>query len=69
MPKIPDEPRKSLSDEEVTAVRVNRRSFLAKAALAGSVTMGAALSTACGDDSSDSCDSDRGPDTDRCDSD
>ena len=70
-----------LSDDDITTAQVDRRSFLTRVVAAGSVTMGAALSTACGDDTSDRCDSDVGDsDTggsadpfgqgaDRCDSD
>ena len=38
----------SLTDEDITTVRVDRRSFLSRAVAAGSVAVGAALTTRCG---------------------
>ena len=37
----------SLSDADMTTSRVDRRSFLSRAVLAGSVAVGAALTAAC----------------------
>ena len=50
----------SLLDSEVRTVRLNRRSFLARAAGAGTLAVGAALVSACSDD----CDSDTVTDND-----
>lgn len=38
----------SLTDEDITTARVNRRSFLSRAVATGSVAVGAALATRCG---------------------
>ena len=38
----------SLTDEDITTVRVDRRSFLSRAVAAGSVAVGATLATGCG---------------------
>ncbi|GEM_PF-3243422 len=45
-----------LTDADITTSRVDRRSFLAKAMIAGSLGIGAAMTAACpsGSDSSDS---------------
>ncbi len=52
-------PPTSLTDEDITTVRVDRRSFLSRAITAGSVAAGAALATGCGGATdSDSSDSD-----------
>ena len=40
-------PPRSLADAEITTVRVDRRSFLSRAAAVGSVAMGATLITGC----------------------
>ena len=50
----------SLTDADITTVRVDRRSFLSRAVLAGSVAAGAALTAACpgGTDSDGASDSD-----------
>ena len=37
----------SLTDEDITTVRVDRRSFLSRAVAAGSIAVGAALTAAC----------------------
>ena len=37
----------SLADEDITSVRVDRRSFLSRAVAGGSITVGAVLATAC----------------------
>lgn len=50
----------SLRDSDVETVRLNRRSFLARAAGAGTLAVGAVLSAACGDQ----CDSDTVTDND-----
>ena len=50
----------SLLDSEVTTVRLDRRSFLARAAGAGTLAVGAALAAAC----TDTCDSDTVTDRD-----
>lgn len=50
----------SLLDNEIVTVRLNRRSFLVRAAGAGTLAVGAALTTAC----SDHCDSDTVTDND-----
>ena len=39
--------RTSLTDADITTVRVDRRSFLSRAVAAGSVAAGAALATGC----------------------
>ena len=46
----------TLTDADITTSRVDRRSFLAKAMVAGSLGVGAAMTTACpsGSESSDS---------------
>ncbi|MEE2638806.1 MAG: hypothetical protein VYE68_16410 [Acidobacteriota bacterium] len=44
----------SLEDNDITIARVDRRSFLARAAGAGTLVLGAVITTACGD----SCDDD-----------
>ena len=56
-------PPRSLADAEITTVRVDRRSFLSRAAAVGSVAMGATLITGCpggtdSDSESESTDSD-----------
>ena len=51
----------SLVDSDITTAQVDRRSFLARAMAAGSLALGAVLSTGCG---SDQCDNDIGRDTD-----
>lgn len=52
-------PPTSLTDEDITTVRVDRRSFLSRAITVGSVAAGAALATGCGGGTdSDSSDSD-----------
>ena len=51
----------SLVDAEITTVKVDRRSFLTKATVAGSLALGAVLSTSCG---ADKCDSDISRDMD-----
>ena len=53
-------PQGSLLDSEVTTVRLDRRSFLARTAVAGTVAVGAALAAAC----TDTCDSDTVTDSD-----
>ena len=40
-------PPRSLADAEITTVRVDRRSFLSRAAAVGSVAVGATLITGC----------------------
>ncbi len=50
----------SLLDSDVTTVRLDRRSFLARTAGAGTLAVGAALTAAC----SDTCDSDTVTDRD-----
>ena len=50
----------SLLDSEVTTVRLDRRSFLARTAGAGTLAVGAVLASACGD----SCDADTVTDSD-----
>ena len=52
----------SLTDADMTTVRVDRRSFLSRAVVAGSVAAGAALTAACpgGTDSDGASDSDGG---------
>ena len=50
----------SLRDTDVATVRLDRRSFLIRAAGAGTLAVGAALSAACGDQ----CDSDTVTDND-----
>ena len=48
-----------LADEDITSVRVDRRSFLSRAVAAGSLAAGAALTSGCnGGTDSDSSDSD-----------
>ena len=48
-----------LTDEDISSVRVDRRSFLSRAVAAGSLAVGAALTTSCaGGTDSDSSDSD-----------
>ena len=48
-----------LTDEDITSVRVDRRSFLSRAVAAGSLAAGAALTTGCaGGTDSDGSDSD-----------
>ena len=48
-----------LADEDITSVRVDRRSFLSRAVAAGSLAVGAALTTSCaGGTDADSSDSD-----------
>ena len=37
----------SLTDADITSVRVDRRSFLSRAVVAGSIAAGAALTAAC----------------------
>ena len=63
----------SLADEDITTVRVNRRSFLWRAVAAGSIAAGAALTAACpggtdsdggGDAGSPATDSDQATDSD-----
>ena len=53
-------PPASLTDADITTVRVDRRSFLSRAAVAGSVAAAAALTAACpgGTDSDGASDSD-----------
>ena len=50
----------SLTDTDITTVRVDRRSFLSRAVAAGSIAAGAALTAACpgGTDSDGASDSD-----------
>ena len=50
----------SLTDADITTVRVDRRSFLSRAVVAGSIAAGAALTAACpgGTDSDGASDSD-----------
>ncbi len=50
----------SLTDTDITTVRVDRRSFLSRAVVAGSIAAGAALTAACpgGTDSDGASDSD-----------
>ena len=50
----------SLTDADITTVRVDRRSFLSRAVVAGSIAAGAALTAACpgGSDSDGASDSD-----------
>ena len=50
----------SLTDADITTVRVDRRSFFSRAVVAGSVAVGAALTAACpgGTDSDGASDSD-----------
>ena len=50
----------SLTDADMTTVRVDRRSFLSRAVVAGSIAAGAALTAACpgGTDSDGASDSD-----------
>ena len=52
----------SLTDADITTVRVDRRSFLSRAVVAGSIAAGAALTAACpgGTDSDGASDSDGG---------
>ena len=52
----------SLTDDDITTVRVDRRSFLSRAVAAGSVAAAAALTAACpgGTDSDGAGDSDGG---------
>ena len=52
----------SLKDADITTVRVDRRSFLSRAVVAGSIAAGAALTAACpgGTDSDGAGDSDGG---------
>ena len=38
---------RSLTDADITTVRVDRRSFLSRAVAAGSVAVGAAMATGC----------------------
>lgn len=40
-------PQTSLTDADITSVRVDRRSFLSRAVLAGSIAVGAAATAAC----------------------
>jgi len=48
-----------LTDEDITSARVDRRSFLSRAVAAGSLAVGAALTTGCaGGTDSDGSDSD-----------
>jgi len=47
-------PERSLKDSQITTVKVDRRSFLARAAGAGTLAFGAVITAACGD----SCDTD-----------
>ena len=62
----------SLTDEDITSVRVDRRSFLWRAVAAGSIAAGAALTAACpggtdsdgGGDAGGASDSDGGGDSD-----
>ena len=52
----------SLTDEDITTVRVDRRSFLSRAVAVGSVAAGAALTTRCsGVTDSDSSDAGAAP--------
>ena len=55
-------PQTSLTDADITSVRVDRRSFLSRAVLAGSIAVGAAAAAACpgGTDSDGAGDSDGG---------
>ena len=55
----PGSPR-SLTDADITTVRVDRRSFFSRAVVAGSIAVGAALTAACpgGTDSDGASDSD-----------
>ena len=50
----------TLTDADITTVRVDRRSFLSRAVVAGSIAAGAALTAACpgGTDSDGASDSD-----------
>lgn len=52
----PNESPASLSDADIATVRIDRRSFLSRAAVVGSVAAGAAMSTGCpgGTDGTDS---------------
>lgn len=52
--------RTPLTDADITTVRVDRRSFLSRAVVAGSIAAGAALTVACpgGTDSDGASDSD-----------
>ena len=52
----------SLTDADITTVRVDRRSFLSRAVVAGSIAAGVALTAACpgGTDSDGAGDSDGG---------
>lgn len=49
-------PANSLTDEDITTVRVDRRSFLSRTVAAGSLAVGAAMATGCpgGTDGTDS---------------
>lgn len=51
---------RALQDSDMETVRLNRRSFLARAAGAGTLAVGAVVSAACGDQ----CDSDTVTDND-----
>ncbi len=54
-----------LKDEDITAVRVDRRSFLSRTIAAGSIAAGAAMTAACSSGTdSDEQDSDGGADAD-----
>ena len=57
---------RSLADAEITTVRVDRRSFLSRAAAVGSVAMGATLITGCpgGSNGTDSDSEPESPDSD-----
>jgi len=57
-PRTPTPRRVTLTAEEVTTVRVDRRSFLSRAVAAGSIAVGAALTAACPGGSGDATDSD-----------
>ena len=51
----------SLLDSQIKTVKVDRRSFLTRAAGAGTLALGAVFTAACG---SDDCDTDFGTDSD-----
>ena len=54
--EVRNESPTSLSDADITVVRIDRRSFLSRAAVVSSVAAGAAMSTGCpgGTDGTDS---------------
>ena len=61
---------RSLTDADITTVRVDRRSFLSRAVAAGSLAVGATLTTGCpgGTDGTDSDGESEGTDSDSSDS-